>query len=59
MKEKQAAEVGHQKMPLTGKRKRDEKKIIGNSLWSAVSSRIWDPCLPHVSISGIPTGRAG
>ena len=22
-------------MPLTGKRKRDEKKIIGNSLWSA------------------------
>ena len=36
-------------MPLTGKRKRDEKKIIGNSLWSAVSGRFWDPCLPTVS----------
>lgn len=47
-------------MPLTGKRKRDEKKIIGNSLWSAVSGRIWDSCLPHgiQSVEYVPAEQA-
>lgn len=47
-------------MSLTGKRKRDEKKIIGNSLWSAVSGRIWDPCLPHgiQSVEYVPAEQA-